>query len=172
MIKTIDEAVMDPIIRLELIRKYEHKAKWIGPPPNPLVNITTRCKVYYGSINDSNYMRFQASNKLLDYSLDTVSHIVAYVLYVGARGSLQVQHKCGVRHCSNYEHLILGLHGQNGTHASKTRAQSKPNQDSWKLSEIDRIDIRDLSFSKGYPTVLLADMYEVTVATITRALTP
>ena len=170
MIKSIDAAVRDPIIRLELIKKFESKLKWIGPPPNPLVDIKTRCRLYNGSIDDSDYIRFQVSNKKLGYHLDTKAHIAAYVLYVGERGTMQVQHKCGVRHCANYEHLILGMHGENGTHASKTRAKSNPLQDSWKLSEPDKIRIRDLAFSKGYRPTLLAEMFEVSLTTISKIL--
>ncbi len=170
MITKIDEAIKNPTIRRELIEKLEAKFRWIGPPPNPEVDITTRCRIYEGAINDANYMRFQVSNVDLDYKIDTTSHIASYVLYRGDRGDKQVQHLCGVRHCANPAHLTLGYNKKNGVHASKTRAKSNPLQKSWKLSEPDKIRIRNLSYIEGWSNDLLAETYEVADSTITRIL--
>jgi hypothetical protein len=146
------------------------KLKPLGPPPNPLVDIRTPCITYNGPLNSDYYTVFNVSNKELGYKIKTYGHIVAYLLLVGERGLEQVQHLCGVRWCVNQNHLTLGNAPENGQHASKTRAQSKPDQQSWKLSEPDRIMIRRLYWIESRTVQDIAEMYEVTKSTVYRIL--
>lgn len=170
MIESIDEALRNGKIRRDILEKFMSKLQPLGPPPNPLVDIRTPCITYKGPLNSDFYTIFNASNKDLGYNIKTYGHIVAYLLLVGERGLEQVQHLCGVRWCVNQNHLTLGNAADNGKHASKTRAQSKPDQQSWKLSEPDRIMIRRLYWIETRSVEDLCGMYEVSKATIYRVL--
>lgn len=170
MIKSIDEALKIGPIRLDILNKFEAKLEWLYLAPNPLITLDTWCKLCSGPSNSDGYKIFNASDIRLGYRVSTRAHIVAYLLYVGPREDQQVQHKCGVRYCANYQHLILGDHEKNGQHASKTKANSDPSKKSWKLSEPNKIKIRNLHFSSNYPIDILMDMFEVSRPTIVRAI--
>lgn len=170
MIKSIDEAVKIPTIKLDIMKKFESRKQILSPPSNPLVKIDTPCMVCRGHIKEG-YIIFNAQNVKLDYKVSTKAHIVAHLLYVGPRNNQQVQHLCGVTHCANYTHLCLGGHKQNGQHASMTRAKTDHSKKSWKLSEPDKNKIIELHWIHGYTISFLAEMYDVHVSTIRRTTT-
>ena len=170
MIKSIDEAVNIPPIKLDLIEKFESRLHDLDVPSNPLVNINTRCILCTGHTRPSGYVKVNFSNKELGYKVEVKTHILSWVLFRGLRNGQQVQHLCGVKFCANPAHLILGQAPQNGTHASITRAISKPHNKSWKLSEPDRVRIRNLHWIHKYDIDELMDMYNVSETTIRNVL--
>jgi len=170
VIRSIDVALQDGRIRRDILSKFQQRCQILGVPPNPLVQINTPCILCSGPSNSDGYKIFNARNKQLGYDIRVLSHIVAYLLFSGPRGSQQVQHACGVKYCANHTHLTLGMHLQNAVHASKTRAKSVPTNITWKLSEPDRIRIKTLRFINNYPIDMLCEMFEVTAATIYRVL--
>lgn len=170
MITSIDEAIKDPRIRRDILKKFRARCETLDVPPNPLVKITTPCILCSGHRTPNGYKMFNARNKTLGYSVRVGAHIVAFLLFEGERGDSQVQHLCGVKYCANHEHLTLGGPKENGEHASKTRAKSMPDNKTWKLSEPDRLEIKTLYYVDGYPIELLCDMFEVGKSTIYRVL--
>ena len=172
MIRSIDVALQDGRIRLDILTKFQQRCEILDIPPNPLVQvqINTPCILCSGPSTPGGYKQFNARNKQLGYDISVATHIVAYILFRGPRGSQQVQHLCGVKYCANHNHLVLGMHPQNATHASKTRAKSVPTNKSWKLSEPDKIKIKTLRWIHNYPIDLLCDMFEVSQNTINRVI--
>lgn len=169
MITKIDKAVKVPAIRLDLIQKFESRLNKLSPPSNPLVNINTPCVSFVGPSDGDGYKIFNAQKIKLGYLISCKAHIASYLLYIGERtDGLQVQHLCGERHCINPSHLNLGTPKQNQEHASKTNAQSKPFQKTWKLSQPDKIQIQKLHYINNYSITLLAEMYEVSTQTISK----
>ena len=168
MIKSIDEALEIGPIKLDILRKFQAKLEPLYLPPNPLITINTWCQLCSGPSDSDGYKLFNASNVGLGYKINTKAHIVSYILFVGPRGNQQVQHLCGVRYCANYQHLILGGHRENGQHASETKANSDHSKKSWKLSEPDKNQIKNLHYSHGYSISILMEMFEVSRSTISQ----
>jgi len=168
MITLIDEAINIPIIRLDILRKFESKLEILDKPPNPLVKIDSACILCSGHSIAEGYKLFCVSNKYLDYKIRTKTHIASYLLYNGPRGGKQVQHLCGVRYCANPQHLTLGNPKQNGEHASITRAKTDHSKKSWKLSQPDKQKIMELFWIHDYSKKELAEMYKVDYSTIHR----
>jgi len=168
MIKSIDEALKIGPIRRDILKKFQDRLEPLHLPPNPLITLDTWCQLCSGPSNSDGYKLFNASDIRLGYEVNTKAHIVSYLLFVGARGNQQVQHLCGVRYCANHQHLTLGGPRKNGQHASKTKAKTDHLKGSWKLSEPDKIQIKNLHFSHGYPISILMEMFEVSRPTITR----
>jgi len=166
MIRSIDEALEVGPIREDILRKFKEKLEPLYFAPNPLVNLTTWCELCRGPSNSDGYKIFNASDIRLGYDIRTKAHIVSYLLFIGPRGDMQVQHLCGVRYCANYNHLTLGYAKQNGQHATKTKAKSDHSKHSWKLSEVEKITIKDLYYINNYPIDVLMEMYEVSRSTI------
>jgi len=170
LIKSIDVALQDGRIRLDILTKFQSRCETLDVPPNPLVQINTPCILCSGPSTPSGYKQFNARNKQLGYDISVSAHIVSYLLFRGPRGNQQVQHQCGVKYCANHNHLVLGMHPQNGKHASKTRAKSVPTNISWKLSEPDKIRIKTLRLIHNYPIDMLCEMFEVSPTTIHRVI--
>lgn len=168
MITLIDEAMENGPIRLDILNKFESKRWQLGKPSNSLVPIYTRCSLFLGPMEADDYILFNVSDVNLGYDISSKAHIAAYLLYVGKRNGKQVQHKCGVRFCSNPDHLTLGLHQKNGQHASQTKAVDDFSKQSWKFSKPTKDKIKLLYWTEKHSIKLLSEMYEVSQSAITR----
>lgn len=66
------------------------------------------CWLWTGAVDESGYGRISVGGGKYRRT-----HVVAYVVWVGPRGGLDVLHRCDVRNCCNPAHLYLGSHSDN-----------------------------------------------------------
>lgn len=88
------------------------------PRPSPIdsfnkhvVKTENGCWIWQGS-------RSRGYGKMR-YGREQYAHRIAYILFVGAIGSLDVLHRCDTPSCVNPSHLFLGTHTDNMQDASR-----------------------------------------------------
>lgn len=168
----LDEAIKNPEIKKDLQRKFENRLQIGTIPSNKLCNVDTPCHyLNRGHIRKSNYMVVHFSNKRLGYHLPNVrAHILAFLLYIGDRLDFQINHTCNNQWCVNPAHLVTGGSKPNIRHASGTKENHTPDQESWILSQPNRIEIRNLKWLDGLSSSYLAEKFHVSVTAINKVL--
>lgn len=119
----------------------------------------TSCHEFTGSISTSGY-----GQTYLDGTNQT-AHRVAYKHFIGEiPGGKEVGHICNNRCCINPDHLEAVTHSENIQQSYVDTSNRKPNV---KLSKKDRLKVIQL---KHLPRTELANMFDVSITTITRIL--
>ena len=152
-------------MRREVHSRLEGMIDKHGPMPAPVTELTTCCHIWTGAIHANGYGSFR-----LDAAKVCRAHIVAYELYVGPTGGLNVLHKCDNRPCCNPDHLFLGTRADN-TKDMDQKGRRRPGGTKGILRPLHILtedDVRHIRYDTIHTQIELAKQFGVTQSVISR----
>ena len=152
-----------------IINKFNKNIRRIPPPKLPNSNfVETKCWFWMGSQDGLGYGIFNYRYVDKRVKITERTHRLSYIIYNGEKlpKGAHVIHKCDNTLCCNPDHLRMGNNRKNSQDKVNRLYTPKPFSKVYKLSRYHKHAIRILWNHSNFTSIILADMFNVSPATI------